>query len=96
MIDSYTSSVNDCLLLDLPKIHNPAGNITPLNGEKDIPFAIERIYYLYDVPGGESRGGGRGGDRRSDGPSFPGKKKFGAPRESSRGDERPKFGKKKK
>ena len=45
------------MVVKLPKINNPAGNITPLNGEIDLPFEINRIYYLYDVPGGESRGG---------------------------------------
>lgn len=50
-------TVDDCLVIDLPKIHNPAGNITPLHGERDVPFPIRRVYYLYDVPGGESRGG---------------------------------------
>ena len=50
-------TVEDCQVVDLPKIHNPAGNITPLHGETDIPFPIRRVYYLYDVPGGESRGG---------------------------------------
>lgn len=57
MRNANTSSVHDCLVVDLPKIHNPAGNITPLNGGVDLPFEINRIYYLYDVPGGESRGG---------------------------------------
>lgn len=51
------STVFDCNLLYLPKIHNRAGNLTPLNGGIDIPFNIERVYYLYDVPGGENRGG---------------------------------------
>lgn len=51
------ASVNDCKIVSLPKIHNPAGNITPLNGGIDLPFEVKRIYYLYDVPGGESRGG---------------------------------------
>lgn len=51
------ATVNDCKIVSLPKIHNPAGNITPLNGGIDLPFEVKRIYYLYDVPGGESRGG---------------------------------------
>jgi dTDP-4-dehydrorhamnose 3,5-epimerase-like enzyme len=41
----------------LPKIHNRAGNLTALENNKNIPFEIKRIYYLYDVPGGEDRGG---------------------------------------
>lgn len=36
---------------------NPAGNITAINNQVEIPFATKRVYYLYDVPGGESRGG---------------------------------------
>ena len=51
------SSINDCRLIDLPKIQNRAGNITPVQGNEDIPFEIKRIFYLYDTPGGESRGG---------------------------------------
>jgi len=51
------SSVYNCNVLQLTKIHNPAGNITIVEGERNIPFNICRIYYLYDIPGGESRGG---------------------------------------
>ena len=51
------NTVDDCSLVELPKITNPAGNITPLTGLEDFPFEIKRIYYLYDIPGGESRGG---------------------------------------
>ncbi len=51
------STVRDCLIINLPKIHNPSGNLTALNSGIDLPFEIERIYYLYDIPGGESRGG---------------------------------------
>jgi hypothetical protein len=50
-------SVFDCHILNLNKIHNPSGNITPVENYVNIPFAIKRIYYLYDIPGGESRGG---------------------------------------
>ena len=51
------SKVSDCQTIELPKIHNPAGNITALNENIDLPFRIKRVYYLYDVPGGEERGG---------------------------------------
>ncbi len=51
------SSVYDCNILPLNKIHNRAGNITIVEGEQNIPFPIKRIYYLYDIPGGETRGG---------------------------------------
>ena len=50
-------SIYNCNVIELPKIHNRAGNITPINNYADIPFHIKRIYYLYDVPGGETRGG---------------------------------------
>lgn len=57
MMMAEKSTIHDCQVVDLPKIQNSTGNITPLNGGVDLPFAIERIYYLYDVPGGEGRGG---------------------------------------
>ena len=46
----------DCTLFELPKIKNRAGNITPVNNNIEIPFDIKRVFYLYDIPGGESRG----------------------------------------
>ena len=49
-------NVHDSSVLVLPKIQNRAGNITPLTGNVDIPFQIKRIFYLYDIPSGESRG----------------------------------------
>lgn len=51
------NTVYDCSIIELPKIHNRAGNITPISNNIDIPFDIKRVYYLYDVPGGEERGG---------------------------------------
>jgi hypothetical protein len=51
------SSIYDCVILPLNKIHNRAGNITIVEGQKNVPFEIRRIYYLYDIPGGENRGG---------------------------------------
>ena len=50
------ATVFDCSIIYFPKIEFQAGNITPLNGEKDIPFKISRVFYLYDIPGGEERG----------------------------------------
>lgn len=50
------STIFDCELINLPTIKNRAGNITPIHGNKEIPFEIKRIFYLYDIPGGESRG----------------------------------------
>lgn len=52
-----SSSVYDCHILPLSKIHNPAGNITIVEGNSNVPFPLRRVYYLYDIPGGESRGG---------------------------------------
>jgi dTDP-4-dehydrorhamnose 3,5-epimerase-like enzyme len=52
------TTVDDCRLLDLPKIFMPEGSITPLEGAGDIvPFEIARVFYLYDVVGGAVRGG---------------------------------------
>ena len=52
-----STTVFDCTILTLPKINTPGGNITAINNGLEIPFAVRRVYYLYDVPGGESRGG---------------------------------------
>lgn len=49
-------TVFDCGLFELPKITNRAGNITSIQNSTQIPFDIQRIFYLYDIPGGESRG----------------------------------------
>mgnify|MGYP000400969316 FL=1 len=57
MRDAQKTTVYDCTILQLPVVHNEAGNITALNNAQEIPFEIKRVYYLYDVPGGESRGG---------------------------------------
>ena len=52
-----SSSVFDCTLIHLPVVHNVAGNITAINnGDGIIPFNVNRVYYLYDIPGGEGRG----------------------------------------
>lgn len=50
-------SVDDCRIIDLPRITDPRGNLTFIEGQRHVPFDIERVYYLYDVPGGETRGG---------------------------------------
>ena len=49
--------LSHCLLLDLPKISDPRGNLTFIEGTRHVPFEIRRVYYLYDVPGGAERGG---------------------------------------
>lgn len=48
--------LNDCRLIELPKIADPRGNLTFIEGDNHIPFDIKRVYYLYDVPGGSDRG----------------------------------------
>jgi hypothetical protein len=49
--------LNDCKIINLPKLTDPRGNLTFIEGNRHIPFDIRRIYYLYDVPGGGERGG---------------------------------------
>jgi hypothetical protein len=44
-------------MIDLPKIGDPRGNLTFIEGGRHVPFDIRRVYYLYDVPGGAERGG---------------------------------------
>ena len=44
-------------MVDLPKITDPRGNLTFIEGNRHVPFDIRRVYYLYDVPGGAERGG---------------------------------------
>lgn len=51
------STVFDCSVLQLSKIPNRSGNITVVENNISIPFEVKRVYYLYDVPGGETRGG---------------------------------------
>jgi dTDP-4-dehydrorhamnose 3,5-epimerase-like enzyme len=49
--------ISDCKLISLPKITDARGNLTFVEGDNHIPFDIKRVYYLYDVPGGATRGG---------------------------------------
>ena len=49
--------IEDCRMIDLPKISDPRGNLTFVENGNHIPFDIQRVYYLYDVPGGAERGG---------------------------------------
>lgn len=46
-----------CKLIELPKYHDPRGNLSVIESGVNIPFDIKRVYYLYDVPGGSSRAG---------------------------------------
>ncbi|MDO9051311.1 MAG: FdtA/QdtA family cupin domain-containing protein [Methylotenera sp.] len=50
-------ALEDCRIIELPKIHEPRGNLSFVESNNHIPFAIERVYYVYDVPGGSDRGG---------------------------------------
>ena len=50
-------SLDLCRIVDLPKISDPRGNLTFIEGGRHVPFDIRRVYYLYDVPGGSERGG---------------------------------------
>ena len=56
-MNNFVSDIHSCNVLELIKIHNPAGNITIIQNDKHQPFNIKRVYYLYDVPGGSERGG---------------------------------------
>lgn len=50
-------SIHKCKLIHFNKIEDPRGSLTPIEGNKDVPFAIKRAYYLYDVPSGATRAG---------------------------------------
>ena len=51
------TTVYDCSVIEMDKHHSDVGNITVIENNKDVPFKVQRTYYLYDVPGGEERGG---------------------------------------
>lgn len=51
------SSVFDCSIIEMDKHHSDKGNITVVENGITLPFDVARVYYLYDVPGGEERGG---------------------------------------
>ena len=50
-------NIEECKLIDLPRINDPRGNLTYIEGLNHIPFDLKRIFYLYDVPGGATRAG---------------------------------------
>jgi len=56
-IDPRSYNLAKCRIVELPKVHEPRGNLTFIEGKRHIPFDIQRVYYLYDVPGGAERGG---------------------------------------
>lgn len=50
-------NIDSCKIIDLPKVEDMRGNLTFIEEFEHIPFKIERVYWIYDVPGGEIRGG---------------------------------------
>ena len=52
-----SSKVYNCSILEIDKHHNAKGNISVVENGTTVPFDVKRVYYLYDIPGGESRGG---------------------------------------
>lgn len=51
------NKISNCSIINLDKVHTESGNITVLENKSHIPFNIKRIYYMYDIPSGEARGG---------------------------------------
>ena len=51
------NTLESCKIINLPKIHDPRGNLSFVEEENHFPFEIKRAYWVYDVPGGETRGG---------------------------------------
>jgi len=51
------SKVYDCTMIEMDQHHHYTGNITVVENNRTVPFDVKRVYYLYDIPGGESRGG---------------------------------------
>jgi hypothetical protein len=57
-LGEITVNIEKCKIIELPKISDPRGNLTFIEGGgRHVPFDIKRVYYLYDVPGGAERGG---------------------------------------
>lgn len=56
-VSADAGCIDACRLITLPKISDPRGNLTFVEGSHHVPFDIQRVYYLYDVPGGAERGG---------------------------------------
>ena len=50
------ATIYDCSIINVPKVSNPAGNISIVEGLKNLPFEPKRIFYIYDIPAGEDRG----------------------------------------
>jgi hypothetical protein len=56
-IDKKALNLDACVMVELPKIHDARGNLTYVESGSHVDFDIQRVYYLYDVPGGSERGG---------------------------------------
>ena len=56
MSSAVGSRIDECRIIELPKVASQKGNLTFVEANRHVPFGIERVYYLYDVPGGEDRG----------------------------------------
>lgn len=56
MVDKKNPTVYDCAFIELPKNHYPEGNLTFVYNNVHLPFEVKRVFYSYDIPGGESRG----------------------------------------
>jgi len=57
LADGMPEIVGECRIVRLPKVADLRGNLSFVEGQRHIPFAIRRVYWIYDVPGGEIRGG---------------------------------------
>lgn len=50
------TTVYDCSIIEMPRLKNRAGNISIVENQDNLPFDVKRIFYIYDIPGGEDRG----------------------------------------
>ena len=57
MYELKNANLSECRIMGLPKVDDTRGNLTFIEEDSHVPFKIKRVYYLYDIPGGESRGG---------------------------------------
>lgn len=57
MLNHLFAMINLCKLIELPRLNDARGNLSFVEGGIHVPFDIQRVYYLYDVPGGAERGG---------------------------------------
>ncbi len=57
MLTEKYSVLNDCKIVNFPKVTDFRGNLSFIEENRQVPFQIKRVYYLYDVPSGASRGG---------------------------------------